>query len=194
MAQALGRPLPATALHRLSTAREMAHTLELPGVTTGSPLPLEHYRAMLAAIAGGRVPPLRPGSLITAVNTRGSKPPLFWCFNKPSPSMAARAQALGPEQPLYGLYSGSDQLPAEPAVLRMVAEHYAEELAAIRLERRGRRRGSDKKRGRRNKCKSEVGHVSPPQSCRGGRVPTIFLAAAISPCWTSPLGMAMIRT
>ena len=61
---------------------------------------------MLAVAASGRVQPLRPGSLLTVLNSGGSRTPLFWCFNAPSAEHTALAEQLGGEQPLYGSFSG----------------------------------------------------------------------------------------
>lgn len=43
--------------------------------------------------------------LIYGVNTGGSRPPLFWCFQGYQ-EFANFARALGPDQPLYGMRSG----------------------------------------------------------------------------------------
>ena len=140
--QALGGRLPATALYRISTVREMVQTLAPagregqeslppPGQPGAPALSRSEYRSLLAVVGGGRIPCVRPGSLIKASNTGGSRPPLFWCFNAPDAEMSALSGRLGGDQPVYGLYSGSGQLSGDDRVIARIGDHYAEEALAL---------------------------------------------------------------
>ncbi len=107
-----------------------------------SQLPSKDYLRMLAVITRRKNGPIKPGSLITGINTSGVKRPLFWCANGyvGSESIGKR---LNPEQPLYGLFTGSgilfprpkliDQPGREklPGIFKMLATYYVEEILAI---------------------------------------------------------------
>lgn len=136
----LGGRLPVRALYRLSTVREMAAIIESADSDqreTGGPesepetnkLSFDDYRAMLAVMGGGSTPVWRPGSIVKVANLGGCRPAVFWAFNSPDKEMSALSAALGPDQPLYGLYSGSTVV--DPGKLTALAEHYAKEIHAI---------------------------------------------------------------
>jgi oxalate---CoA ligase len=138
--KALGKPLPVRALYRLSTVREMAEFIETDGQTPpefaaripepeGNKLSFDDYRAMLAVLGSGSIPVWRPGSLVKAANLDGSRPAIFWVFNRPNHEMEALINALGPDQPLYCLYSGSNSVDLEK--ISAIAEHYIKEIQAI---------------------------------------------------------------
>lgn len=131
-----GRPLPLPALFRLTTIAQFAAAIEtsdLSPVTkpARANLPKNEYRQMLAAIAGGKIPPVKPGSLITRMNQDGSKNPIFWCFNAPGAELPAIADHLGKERPIYGLFSGSGVLARTDQIFRALAEHYVEEIISV---------------------------------------------------------------
>jgi amino acid adenylation domain-containing protein len=136
--KALGRALPLAALYRYSTVRDMAGALmraDTEAEATAPParwdrpaLSSPEYRALLSGVGGGMIPCIRPGSLVKARNQDGGRPPLFWCFNTPDRDLASMAGSMGTAQPIYGLVSGSHQLPSTDETIARVAEHYAGEL------------------------------------------------------------------
>ena len=139
----LGRALPPAALVQLSTVRDMVAILVGSSAPSGlharpvagqAVLPESDYRVMLSVLGSSGIPAARPGSLVLALNGQGSKPPLFWCFNSPGKEMPRLARKLGDEQPLYGLYSGGGQFKDEEVINARVADHYVEELLALRPE------------------------------------------------------------
>jgi acyl-CoA synthetase (AMP-forming)/AMP-acid ligase II/thioesterase domain-containing protein/acyl carrier protein len=144
----LAKPLPTKALFKLSTVTEMAAAIEAdnaaPKTTTNAPqIALEpvlseaNYRMMLSVVAGGKIPAVKPGSLLKRMNENGKRTPLFWCFNKPDKNMHTLGTALGPDQPLYGLFSGASQLPGSDRserIIASIAHHYAREILELQLE------------------------------------------------------------
>jgi thioesterase domain-containing protein/acyl carrier protein len=101
------------------------------------------YLRMLAVIAMRQKGPIKPGSLMTGMNTAGVRKPLFWCSNG-----YAATEALGelvhPEQPIYGLYNGSGTLFPRPKLLdqrereqlsglfKILAAHYVNEILNVK--------------------------------------------------------------
>jgi len=138
--KSVGKPLPVRALYRLSTVREMAAAIEAgdAGETAfqstlaepeGNKLSFDDYRAMLAVMGSGAIPTYKPGSIVKVINADGSRPAIFWTFNGPDHEMEGLARELGPDQPLYGLYSGSTTVDREK--LPAIAEHYIKEIQSI---------------------------------------------------------------
>jgi acyl-CoA synthetase (AMP-forming)/AMP-acid ligase II/acyl carrier protein len=137
-----GKPLPERALVNITTVREMARLIEaddgaLPvdreEITEGRLTETER-RSLVAVMAMGRIPVACAGSAIKAVNTSGSRKPLFWCFNNPANEMGELVQRLDPEQPLFGLYSGGRLFPRTDAVVSKIAEFYAEEIISLQAD------------------------------------------------------------
>lgn len=139
--QRLGVSLPLPALFRFSTIEAMASAISMgaaekpsreTGFTAGGRpglgLSSVEYRKMLEAIAGCRVTPVRPGSLIVGLNSDGSEIPLFWCFNRLSWEAPNLARGLGVEQPLYGLFSGSEVVHLDEDWRRRLASYYVAEI------------------------------------------------------------------
>lgn len=73
----------------------------------------EELRRMHAHMAGWPGEPPWEGCMYRGLNTSGSRPPLFWCFNY-GVEFANLAEALGPDQPLYGTRSGHLVLDIHP--------------------------------------------------------------------------------
>jgi thioesterase domain-containing protein/acyl carrier protein len=144
----LAKPLPTKALFKLSTVREMAAAIEAdsapskpktdePQTVLQPVLSEANYRIMLSVVAGGKIPAVRPGSLLKGMNQNGSRTPLFWCFNKPDKNMYTLGTAMGPDQPLYGLFSGASQLPGadrSERIIASIAHYYVKEILELRLE------------------------------------------------------------
>lgn len=70
--------------------------------------------------------------LIYGLNTGGHRPPLLWCFQGYE-EFAALAQALGPEQPLYGMRSGHLVVDYSPINQLHLVLAYAEEVLSLDL-------------------------------------------------------------
>lgn len=87
-----------------------------------------HRSALLAVIAAGRVPALRPGSSLKVVNRDGSKPPVIWFFNAPNAEMFALANRMSSDQPLYGGYSCANLFEWTDPAIHGLARAYAAEL------------------------------------------------------------------
>jgi acyl-CoA synthetase (AMP-forming)/AMP-acid ligase II/acyl carrier protein len=100
-------------------------TSALPGE-----LPIDDLRSMVMVMGSGSIPTNRPGSPVKVAYPGGTRPPLFWVFNSPQDEMKALSEALGPEQPVYGFYSGSGTV--DPAKLSAVAEYYLREIHSLR--------------------------------------------------------------
>jgi acyl-CoA synthetase (AMP-forming)/AMP-acid ligase II/acyl carrier protein len=71
-----------------------------------------------------------PNGLVLGRNAKGSRPPLFWVFQGHQ-EWAALAQALGPEQPLYGMRSGHLVMPYTDANVQTLATAYRREMQAL---------------------------------------------------------------
>ena len=140
--KAIGVNLPLKAIFRFATVEKMAASIRSECVpaaiaeaaTTGcheTGLFAQEHKQMLAVAASGRVQPLRPGSLLTVLNSGGSRTPLFWCFNAPSAEHTALAEQLGGEQPLYGSFSGVGVLQWNKNIPAILAEMYIPEILAV---------------------------------------------------------------
>ncbi|MFQ5566686.1 MAG: AMP-binding protein, partial [Paracoccaceae bacterium] len=136
--KAFGKALPVSALTGITTVREMARSIEAADTSpdhaadvSEDGLTETEKRSIAAVMAMGGIPVARPGSAFKAVNTGGSRPPLFWCFNSPAKEMGGLAPHLDPEQPLYGLYSGGWLLPKTDEVRSKMARFYAEEIVSL---------------------------------------------------------------
>lgn len=101
---------------------------QAPAVTT-TELPVDDLRAMVVVMSSGAIPVHRPGSAVKIANPGGSLPPLFWVFNSPHTEMAALAEALAPEQPIYGLFSGATVVDQQK--LPGIIEYYLREIQDI---------------------------------------------------------------
>lgn len=141
--KALGDSLPLEALFRFSTVEQMASVIRerrrasVPkaesgkGVIGSCALSAGDRKRLLAVMASGTNQPLRPGSLVSGVHLDGSRPPLFWCFNQPGYESPALAGQLGPDQPLFCLFSGSEVLKWNEKTPCALARHYVEEIRAV---------------------------------------------------------------
>jgi len=138
--QALGRALPVQALVRIATVRAMAEAIAsgdsaphtqtaAAGVVTGG-LPEAGRRRILGALGSTGIPLAAPGRPILALHQEGGRPPLVWCFNKPGKIMPRLASQLGPDQPLYGMYSGGKLFDYDGRTHDQFAEYYVDELLA----------------------------------------------------------------
>jgi thioesterase domain-containing protein/acyl carrier protein/2-polyprenyl-3-methyl-5-hydroxy-6-metoxy-1,4-benzoquinol methylase len=74
-----------------------------------------------------------PESLIVGANTRGSRPPLFWCFQGEH-EYRQLADHLDPEQPLYGMRSGHRVMDYSEDNIQSLALAYLEELEGLAPE------------------------------------------------------------
>lgn len=131
--------LPEEVLTELSTVRRLtraviaADTLQ-PGADekTGNALLSEADRRQLIAVMGmGRIPPVRPGSLLKVVRREAPRQPLIWFFNSPATEMMELSKYLPDDLPLYGGFSGGKLIDRGDATLMEVARLYATELLQL---------------------------------------------------------------
>ena len=131
----LAKPLPESALVNITSVREMARRIAAgDGVSAEIPedrLTETERRAIAAVMAMGSFAVARPGSAMKAVNTEGSRTPLFWCFNSPEKEMAGLAPHLDPQQPFYGLHSGGRLFAKTEASMSKIAGFYAGEIVSL---------------------------------------------------------------
>lgn len=138
---AFGRKLPEEMLGQITTVRAMARSIDamqpddLPQpVLAAAPadgLSPADARSLASVMALGSIPVMRPGSAMKAVNTGGTRIPLFWCFNSPAREMGSLAPQLDADQPLFGLYSGGRLFPPTEDMLDRLARHYAAEILSL---------------------------------------------------------------
>jgi hypothetical protein len=136
----LQQKIPIRILYKISTISEMANLMEsgydadddnsfdLNKITIPQ-LDRDQYIKMLSVMVRGNIPTVKLGSLIKKINVGGSKKPIFWCFNSPELEMTALSEALGRDQPIFGMYSGNGQL--GPEHLPAIAQYYAQEMLSI---------------------------------------------------------------
>ena len=124
----------AASLEREQTAIPTERPTRLEAVIPppGNDLSEDDFRAMQVVMGGGSIPVFRPGSIVKVANAAGSRCPIFWVFNGPDYEMEGLAGALGSDQPLYGLFSGSTKVNREK--LPAIAEHYVKEIQSIQPE------------------------------------------------------------
>lgn len=95
---------------------------------TGLPEAINNtLQAYLSAWQGER---LFPGSLLVGLNTLGQKQPLFWCVQGYE-ELRLLSEALGPDQPVYGMRSLSQIAGKNQSHTLPVARHYAQELLRL---------------------------------------------------------------
>lgn len=138
---AFGRKLPEEMLGQITTVRAMAKAVDgaQPEPVPAEPvaaapedgLSTADARSLASVMALGSIPVLRPGSAMKAVNTGGTRIPLFWCFNSPAREMGSLAPQLDADQPLLGLYSGGRLFPPSDDMLDRLARHYAAEILSV---------------------------------------------------------------
>jgi len=129
-----------TGIYKFSTVKEMATMLQPesslksendPLTTTGSSLSETEYMHMQGVIASCKlVTETVPHSLMMRMNTQGTKPPLFWCFNNPRNEQPRLAKQIGINQPLYGMISGIGIMKGKIPI-DTIAKHYVDEILSI---------------------------------------------------------------
>lgn len=132
----LGKPVSAAQLYENPTLSRFCASLNRDeqgkgtavGNNEGIPaLVKDDLRALLAGWKGRR---LDPECLLVGLNTSGSRPPLFWCINGYE-ELQVLAQALGPEQPIYGMRSLYQVPGREERFNPALADRYLEEIFQI---------------------------------------------------------------
>ena len=69
--------------------------------------------------------------LVTALNSEGSKPPMFWCFQTDE-EFVRLARRLGPDQPLYAFRSGDRLINYDEDEIQAFALRYVHEIIEAR--------------------------------------------------------------
>jgi acyl-CoA synthetase (AMP-forming)/AMP-acid ligase II/acyl carrier protein len=130
--------LPSDVLTDLTTVRSLAQVVTTQGVpvmttteTSESSLSISECRQIQAIMGMGRIPALHPGSIFKVINSRGTRRPLIWFFNRPATEMLALAAFMPPDQPVYGAFSGGKLFRRDDEKLFNLAKLYADELAKL---------------------------------------------------------------
>jgi len=97
-------------------------------------LPHAVWRGLAGFMAGWQGSRLGAHALLVGRNVNGRRPPIFWCVNA-AEEFSALAEALGADQPLYGMRSLFQVPGREPAHNAPLAERYLEEI--LRIEPHG---------------------------------------------------------
>lgn len=135
----LQRPLPVSALLRLSTIEEMAEILEhaQEGGAEEDEAPLEisreNYHALLTYTASWVGERAKPESLVVGLNTEGTQEPLFWCLQRYG-ELTQLAKYLGADQPVYGMRSANRVMLRIPENIAALARQYVQEILATKPE------------------------------------------------------------
>ena len=124
---------PNMTIAELAASLDGQNGLNKPDVPAMEIAPLSygvHYK-LKAYLAGWRGQRLRPDSIIAGLNTRGSRPPLFWCFQG-FHEFEQLAAYLGPDYPVYGMRSAYHILEEyTPENLQSFAASYVKEILEI---------------------------------------------------------------
>lgn len=134
----LAEVMDLTGRERLSLGMASARTIralsaaldapdEEPQATPIDPAILVRLRSYTAVWQGTRH---SDQALIVGRNATGDLAPLFWCLQSES-ELAALAQHLGADQPVYGMRSGYQVMVKTPENIDRLAAHYAAEIAEI---------------------------------------------------------------
>jgi acyl-CoA synthetase (AMP-forming)/AMP-acid ligase II len=94
------------------------------------PLPNQLEKSLLAALETWPGERPTPGRTMLAVNSKGTKPPVFWVFNDPSEPIAL-AKNLGDAQPLYAFRSGVAVSDYREDDIQALALRYLADIIAI---------------------------------------------------------------
>ena len=131
----LGRRVRWAKLGQLSTIAKFAEFVEqaedetaisTPGSGLGAEI-MTRLRSHTAAWVGRRA---SADSLITGLNTGGSRQPVFWVVQRYL-NLARLAEHLGADQPIYGMRSGHRIMDRTPANVRALAECYVDHVLEI---------------------------------------------------------------
>lgn len=109
---------------------QSAKSSDFHGLPKGlfKPFAEEALHELLAFTSAWQAEWVSPSRLIFGMNTQGTKPPLFWCFQGHQ-EFSQLARYLGEDQPLYGFRSGHLVIEyTDKAVITGLAAHYLEEL------------------------------------------------------------------
>lgn len=98
-----------------------------------SPLDPKIHHQLLALTAGWKGQRVTPDSLIFGLNTQGSLPPLFWCFQG-FREFSQLAKYLGAEQPVYGMRSGHLIMNKTQENIQALAARYARDILRVQPE------------------------------------------------------------
>ena len=134
--QTLQQKIPLNALSNLTTVEQMARcfTEGQPTIedlaTTPNGINPEDYQALLTIMAGRQGDRPRPNSLMLAMQSQGSKPPLFFCANAYEEA-APLADYLGNEQPFYLMESGYFTLECTDRQIKALAAHHLKDILTV---------------------------------------------------------------
>lgn len=132
----LGYALPNSLISSLDTVEHLCNGLQSTVAkekrVASVHLDQSDYNKLLSTMRASQLEWASAVSLITIVNQNGTRPPLFWCFNSPSTESRALAKAMGPDQPIYCLFSGIFAIrPFDAVAVQRIARHYMEEICIV---------------------------------------------------------------
>lgn len=88
------------------------------------------HRRLLAFAAGWPGERHAANTLLTGLNTSGTRPPLFFCLQGYR-ELSQLARHLGPDQPVYGMRSGHGAMEYTDENVAALAEHYVHEIDRV---------------------------------------------------------------
>ena len=138
----LGGNVPDDAVFLLSTVEKMAEIItnsSLHPVTTNNNnnsnsdfiLPQSAVNGLKIAAASSRIPLLAPHSVFLHTNNLGTRPTLFWCFNRPDREMMPLTAALGPSRPIVGFFAGDKIFDYTQQSVLQCAHYFIEQLPTL---------------------------------------------------------------
>jgi thioesterase domain-containing protein len=95
-----------------------------------TPLDPDIYRQLLIFFSAWQGKRTSPQSLLSGLNTTGTRPALYWCFQG-FQEFKQLAKYLGEDQPAYGMRSGHNVMQYTVENLKNLAKHYANEIEEV---------------------------------------------------------------
>ncbi len=130
----LGRSVPLENLGQLSTISKLVTALDKPVSkavrSTRHGLGIDILRQLQSYTAAWSGKRAGTESLITGLNTEGSKQSVFWVVQRYL-NLAQFAKHLGPDQPIYGMRSGHNVMGYSLEDSKALAHYYVEEILQI---------------------------------------------------------------
>jgi acyl carrier protein len=109
--------------------RDLATNIPKPEVAAKSPsIPDELFRIIGMVMSSGAIKTMPDDPTIKVINPGGKRVPLVWVFNSPDREMTGLSKYWSSDRPLFGLYSGSRQIPKTEDTRKRIAAYYCDRL------------------------------------------------------------------
>ena len=95
-----------------------------------TPLAPEIYRQLLIYTSAWQGKRVSPQSLLSSLNTTGTRPALYWCFQG-FQEFNQLSKYLGEDQPVYGMRSGHEVMQYTAENVKNLSKHYANEIVEV---------------------------------------------------------------